>query len=58
MDIAGLSMALSAQSVQNDVGVLLLKKGLDTVEDLGEGMVSMMEASVTPNLGQNIDILI
>lgn len=55
MDIASLSTAMSTQSVLDNVGVLMLSKSLDTVEDMGEGMVKIMESSVTPYLGQNID---
>ncbi|MDD3241143.1 MAG: YjfB family protein [Lachnospira sp.] len=55
MDIAGLSTAMSTASVSNDVGVAVLKKSLDTLDTTGDNMVKMMEASVTPNLGQNID---
>ena len=55
MDIASLSTATSTQSILNDVGVAMLSKSLDTVEDMGDGMVKIMESSVTPYLGQNID---
>ncbi|MDO5402094.1 MAG: YjfB family protein [Eubacteriales bacterium] len=55
MDIAGLSTALSTAQVNNDVSVAVLKKSLDTLDTTGENMIKMMEASVYPNLGQNID---
>ena len=55
MDIASLSTAMSTQNILNDVGTLMLSKSLDTVEDMGEGMIKIMESSVTPYLGQNID---
>lgn len=55
MDIASLSTAVSTQNILNDVGVAMLSKSLDTVEDMGDGMVKIMESSVTPYLGQNID---
>ena len=58
MDIAALSMTISLQNVNNDAGVLMLSKSLDTLEETGDNMVKMMEQSVTPNLGQNIDISI
>lgn len=56
MDIAGLSMDLSSARVTNDVQVAVLKKSLDTLETTGDSITKMMEASVTPQLGQNIDI--
>lgn len=55
MDIASLSTAMSTQNILNDVSVAMLSKSLDTVEDIGDGMVKIMESSVTPYLGQNID---
>lgn len=55
MDIASLSTAMSTQNISNDVSVAMLSKSLDTVEDMGDGMVKIMESSVTPYLGQNID---
>ena len=58
MDIASLSTAMSTQNILNDVSVAMLSKSLDTVEDMGDGMVKIMESSVTPYLGQNIDYLV
>lgn len=55
MDIASLSTAMSTQNILKDVSVAMLSKSLDTVEDMGDGMVKIMESSVTPYLGQNID---
>lgn len=55
MDIASLSTAMSTQNILNDVSVAMLSKSLDTVEDMGDRMVKIMESSVTPYLGQNID---
>ncbi len=58
MDIASLSTALSISKTNNDVGVLMLSKQLDSVETMGESMIKLMEQSVTPHLGGNIDISI
>lgn len=55
MDIASLSTAMGTQSILTDVSVAMLSKSLDTVEDVGNGMIKVMESSVTPYLGQNID---
>ena len=54
MDIASLSTAMSTQNILNDVSVAMLSKSLD----MGDGMVKIMESSVTPYLGQNIDYLV
>lgn len=56
MDIPGLSMNMSQMNLMNNVGAALLSKTLSTAEDIGTEMVKMMEQSVTPELGQNIDI--
>ena len=58
MDIAGLSTNLSTIDVVNDVQVAVLRQSLDTLETSGDSLTKMMEASVNPELGQNIDIRI
>ena len=58
MDIAALSTAMHMTDVQNQVGIAMLSKSLDTLDEMGNGMVKIMEASVTPELGQNIDVLV
>lgn len=56
MDIAALSVAMNMADVQNQVGVAVLGKSLDAIDTMGDSMVKMMEASVTPHIGQNIDV--
>ena len=56
MDIAGLSMAMSTTRVVSDVSTAVLEKSLDTSKELGDSFIKMMEQSVNPELGQNIDI--
>jgi len=56
MDIAALSMAMGQQNIMSQIGVAVLDKSLSTVSSAGDSMVKMMEQSVNPNLGQNIDI--
>ena len=56
MDIAALSMQASALQASDMFGVAFFKKTLETIEGTGENMIKMMEQSVQPNLGQNIDI--
>ena len=56
MDIMSLSGIPSISNVPSDVQVAVLSKSLDTYQTTGENLTKMMEASVTPNLGQNIDI--
>lgn len=61
MDIAGLSMDLSAISTSSKIGTAVLSKAMDTNEALGQGLVEMidaaaMERSVNPAVGANIDM--
>lgn len=61
MDIAGLSMAMSAGRLQGEVSTSVLKKTMDTNEALGDRLVQMIDASaaersVNPSVGSNFDI--
>ncbi|MCR5503275.1 MAG: YjfB family protein [Lachnospiraceae bacterium] len=60
MDIAGLSTALAYQNTMSQVGTAVLAKSLDSMEQNGAAMVSMMdrsmELSVNPNVGGNFDM--
>ena len=56
MDITALSTSMSMADVNSQIGIAVLAKNLDTMEDVGEGMKKMMEMSVNPNLGANIDV--
>lgn len=56
MDIPMLSMALSQQQTMTAVNIAVLGKSLDTIEESGDAFARMLEQSVTPNVGQHIDI--
>lgn len=56
MDITQLSMANAQASTMSSVGVAVLGMSMDTQEMVGDEIVKMMEQSVTPHLGQNIDV--
>ncbi|MGN0369499.1 MAG: YjfB family protein [Butyrivibrio sp.] len=56
MDIASLSMSMSASSLMNEVSMQVLDMSLDNMQELGDGMRKMLEMSVNPNVGSNIDI--
>lgn len=58
MEIGALSNVLSAKNVSTQFDAILLSKNLDTVEKMGDSMIKMMERSVYPNLGQNIDVTV
>lgn len=63
MDIAGLSTIMKTSELQAQIGTAVLSKAMDMGEELGAGLVEMidasaMELSVNPNVGGNIDIRI
>jgi len=55
MNIAALSVPMMQSNTSSTIGVAVLSKNLDTMEQTGAGLVKMMEQSVQPNLGQNFD---
>lgn len=56
MDITELSLMNTQASTMNAVGFAVLDMSMETVEEAGDSIVKMMEQSVTPHLGQNIDV--
>ncbi len=58
MDITAYAMMNSQIQIQQGVNTQLLKKTMDLQEAQGSQLVQMMEQSVNPGLGQNIDIRI
>lgn len=57
MQISQLPIPTAGSAVnQVDVSVAVLAKNLDTIETLAQGMIEMMEKSISPHLGQNIDL--
>ena len=57
MDIAAASTAMSMQSVKAELSVGLLKKALDTKSDITSQLFTkVLEGSLDPNLGKNLDI--
>lgn len=56
MDIAEISVSMNQTSLMNAVSTAVLGMSLDTAEIAGENMIKMMELSVNPNVGSNIDV--
>ena len=56
LDVATYSIARAQTRVEQSVGTAMLKKALDLQEMQGDQLVQMMEQSVNPGLGCNIDI--
>lgn len=56
MDIAALSIGLSQMKLANEVGASVMKLAMDTATSQSAEMTKMMETSVNPHIGGNIDI--
>ncbi len=56
MDIAALSMGLSQMQLSQEVNVSVMKMAMDTAEVQSEDLSKIMEQSVLPHLGGNIDL--
>lgn len=63
MNIGKVSMTMSQIDTASKIGVVMLSKNIDTMEQAGDGLVKMidaaaMERSINPELGGNIDLRI
>ena len=62
MNIPELSTTLANMNLQNQVGVAVLSKALDSTEQSGTRLINMMdrsmELSVNPNIGSNFDMYV
>lgn len=59
MEIQGLGLSttvLANANTQSAVGIAMLNKAMDTDKMTGEALTQMLERSVNPMLGQNIDV--
>lgn len=54
--LGGTNISLSDTKSMNMIDVSILKKSLSSMETNGEMITKMMEQSVNPNIGSNIDI--
>jgi len=56
MDIAALSVVLASGKARGNASIAVASKIKEMVEQNGASLVKMMEQSVTPHIGGNIDI--
>ncbi len=54
--LGSMNIALSDTQTMNAIDTSILKKSLDMIEINGDMLTKMMEQSVNPNIGANIDI--
>lgn len=57
-DITALSTSLSTQSLLSDVSIAICRLAKDTMETNSDGLRKILEQSVCPEVGQNIDVLV
>lgn len=53
---SGIGLQITDTKNMNAIDIAMLKKSLDAVETNGDMITQMMERSVNPNIGANIDI--
>ncbi|MFU1797788.1 YjfB family protein [Paenibacillus azoreducens] len=56
MDIAALSTSMSQAALAQQVSLSVLRMAKGQAELQGQNLIKMMEKSIDPNLGKNIDI--
>lgn len=55
MSLSSISIGASSIDTSSTIGLAMVKKSLESIEQNGDNLTRMMEASVMPHLGQNID---
>ncbi|MBR3772559.1 MAG: YjfB family protein [Clostridium sp.] len=58
IDITQAICAIPTMNLGNEIAAQIMKMSLDNMETAGEGIKKMMEMSVNPSLGSNIDVCI
>lgn len=56
LDLAKLSTDLKMGEARTAMNLSVLKEEMNQEEVLQEGLVKLMELSVTPGLGENVDV--
>lgn len=56
MTISSIPIITDPTVAYQDIGVAVMAKSLDAATVAGQDMIKMMEQSINPYLGQNIDL--
>ena len=56
--IASMSMYMAQANLMQDLGTAVLDMALDTDQLQGQTAASLLEQSVNPDIGSNIDLLV
>ena len=54
---SSLPISTNPTVINSTIGIAVLSKNFDVFEVAGRDLIKMMEQSVNPNLGTNIDII-
>lgn len=57
-DVDNFAMTNTASRIKTEINVQLLSNSIDQIKTQGTDMIRMMELSVNPNIGSNVDILV
>ena len=57
-DVEHFAMTNTASQIKNEINVQLLSNSIDQIKTQGTDMIRMMELSVNPNIGSNVDVFI
>lgn len=57
-DVEHFAMTNTASQIKNEINVQLLSNSIDQIRTQGTDMIRMMELSVNPNIGSNVDVFI
>lgn len=56
MDVAKLSIAMSQSQLKQQASISVMRKTMDQAEIQSEQMIRMLEESVQPHLGGNVNL--
>jgi hypothetical protein len=57
-DVEHFAMTNTASQIKDEINVQLLSNSIDQIKTQGTDMIRMMELSVNPNIGSNVDVFI
>jgi hypothetical protein len=57
-DVEHFAMTNTASQIKNEINVQLLSNSIDQIKTQGTDMIRMMELSVNPNIGSNVDVFV
>ncbi|SFM23497.1 Putative motility protein [Gracilibacillus orientalis] len=56
MDVAAMSVVMNQAQVKQQASISVMDKALNNAETQSNNLIKMMESSMQPHLGSNVDI--